>query len=80
MDVIGYIFSFNLIVLFRLGIGTWVMKTEAYKQHYKAEARQKLVNEGYNIWGIIGDRWSSFDGNPKAKRTFEFPNSLYYVS
>lgn len=56
------------------------MKTEAYKQHYKAEARQKLVNEGYNIWGIIGDRWSSFDGNPKAKRTFEFPNSLYYVS
>ncbi|KAL2454000.1 HAD superfamily [Abeliophyllum distichum] len=49
-------------------------------QHYKAEARKKLVNEGYNIWGIIGDQWSSFDGNPTAKRTFKLPNSLYYVS
>ncbi|KAL2488013.1 HAD superfamily [Forsythia ovata] len=49
-------------------------------QHYKAEARKKLVNEGYNIWGIIGDQWSSFDGNPTAKITFKLPNSLYYVS
>ncbi|CAI9770593.1 unnamed protein product [Fraxinus pennsylvanica] len=49
-------------------------------QHYKAEARQKLVKEGHNIWGIVGDQWSSFDGNPKAKRTFKLPNSLYYVS
>ncbi|KAG8389167.1 hypothetical protein BUALT_Bualt02G0200900 [Buddleja alternifolia] len=47
---------------------------------YKAEARKRLVNEGYRIWGIIGDQWSSFDGTPSAKRTFKLPNSLYYIS
>lgn len=49
-------------------------------QSYKAEARKRLVEEGYRIWGIIGDQWSSFDGLPSAKRTFKLPNSLYYVS
>lgn len=47
---------------------------------FKAEARRKLENEGYRIWGIIGDQWSSFEGNPSAKRTFKLPNSMYYVS
>lgn len=49
-------------------------------QSYKAEARKALVNEGYRIWGIIGDQWSSFDGTPKAKRAFKLPNPLYYLS
>ncbi|KAK4418430.1 Acid phosphatase 1 [Sesamum alatum] len=49
-------------------------------KNYKAEARKRLVNEGYRIWGIIGDQWSSFDGSPSAKRTFKLPNSLYYIS
>ncbi|GAB4841042.1 hypothetical protein Ancab_021788 [Ancistrocladus abbreviatus] len=47
---------------------------------YKAEIRRQLVNEGYRIWGIIGDQWSSFEGHPSAKRTFKLPNSLYYIS
>ncbi|KAK6141508.1 hypothetical protein DH2020_024753 [Rehmannia glutinosa] len=49
-------------------------------QNYKAEARKRLVKDGYRIWGIIGDQWSSFDGTPTAKRTFKLPNSLYYIS
>ncbi|PIN14704.1 Acid phosphatase [Handroanthus impetiginosus] len=49
-------------------------------QNYKAEARKRLVSEGYRIWGIIGDQWSSFDGSPSAKRTFKLPNSLYYIA
>ncbi|KAL3531197.1 hypothetical protein ACH5RR_010519 [Cinchona calisaya] len=50
-------------------------------KNYKAEARRKLVEEGYRIWGIVGDQWSSFDGSPAAaERTFKLPNSLYYVS
>ncbi|KAK4407262.1 Acid phosphatase 1 [Sesamum angolense] len=48
-------------------------------KNYKAEARKRLVNEGYRIWGIVGDQWSSFDGTPGAKRTFKLPNSLYYA-
>lgn len=46
---------------------------------FKAEARKKLVKEGYQIWGIIGDQWSSFEGSPTAKTTFKLPNSLYYI-
>ncbi|KAL0435555.1 UNVERIFIED_CONTAM: Acid phosphatase 1 [Sesamum radiatum] len=49
-------------------------------KNYKAEARKRLVDEGYRIWGIVGDQWSSFDGAPAAKRTFKLPNSLYYIS
>ncbi|XAR61058.1 Acid phosphatase [Bertholletia excelsa] len=49
-------------------------------QSYKAEMRKRLVDEGYRIWGIVGDQWSSLDGLPEAKRTFKLPNSLYYLS
>lgn len=47
---------------------------------YKAKARKGLVEEGYRIWGIVGDQWSSFEGTPSAKRTFKLPNPLYYTS
>ncbi|KAM7527336.1 hypothetical protein LguiB_030746 [Lonicera macranthoides] len=55
---------------------------EEYKrvEKYKAEARRKLVEEGYRLWGMVGDQWSSFGGAPTAKRTFKLPNSMYYVS
>ncbi|KAF8401973.1 hypothetical protein HHK36_012924 [Tetracentron sinense] len=49
-------------------------------QKYKAETRKLLVDEGYRIWGSVGDQWSSLEGNPSAKRTFKLPNSLYYVA
>lgn len=49
-------------------------------QQYKSEARRALTKEGYRIWGIIGDQWSSVEGLPGAKRTFKLPNSMYYLS
>ncbi|KAJ6973839.1 acid phosphatase 1-like [Populus alba x Populus x berolinensis] len=49
-------------------------------QQYKSEARQRLIKEGYRIWGITGDQWSSVEGLPAAKRTFKLPNSMYYLS
>ncbi|OAY34642.1 acid phosphatase 1 [Manihot esculenta] len=48
-------------------------------QEYKCWARKQLADEGYRIWGIIGDQWSSFGGLPSAKRTFKLPNSMYYL-
>lgn len=48
-------------------------------QKFKIEARQRLVDEGYHIWGIVGDQWSSFEGLPTANRRFKLPNSMYYV-
>ncbi|OVA08614.1 Acid phosphatase (Class B) [Macleaya cordata] len=48
-------------------------------QQYKAEQRKRLIENGYRIWGIVGDQWSSLQGLPTVKRTFKLPNSLYYV-
>ncbi|GMN53330.1 hypothetical protein TIFTF001_022469 [Ficus carica] len=48
-------------------------------QEYKAEARKQLISEGYRIWGILGDQYSSIQGLPTVKRTFKLPNPLYYV-
>ncbi|THG05405.1 hypothetical protein TEA_002124 [Camellia sinensis var. sinensis] len=73
--------------LIKVGYHGWTslilrgMEDEYREVHnYKAEARKRLVDEGYHIWGIIGDQWTSFEGLPAAKRTFKLPNSLYYVS
>lgn len=49
-------------------------------QEYKASVRSELINNGYRIWGILGDQWSSIRGIPTARRTFKLPNSLYYVA
>ncbi|KAL5796466.1 hypothetical protein ACOSQ2_001286 [Xanthoceras sorbifolium] len=49
-------------------------------QQYKSQVRKRLINNGYRIWGIIGDQWSSIEGLPTAKRTFKLPNSMYYLS
>ncbi|XVE72869.1 hypothetical protein DITRI_Ditri11bG0072900 [Diplodiscus trichospermus] len=49
-------------------------------QQYNSEVRKRLVDQGYRIWGIIGDQWSSLKGLPDAKRTFKLPNSIYYLS
>ncbi|KAK1435391.1 hypothetical protein QVD17_01153 [Tagetes erecta] len=49
-------------------------------QEYKAGVRSELINNGYRIWGILGDQWSSIRGVPTARRTFKLPNSLYYVA
>ncbi|KAL4383564.1 hypothetical protein GQ457_15G014970 [Hibiscus cannabinus] len=49
-------------------------------EQYKSQVRKKLVDQGYRIWGIVGDQWSSIKGLPEAKRTFKLPNSIYYLS
>ncbi|KAL7145025.1 hypothetical protein ABFS83_07G050900 [Erythranthe nasuta] len=49
-------------------------------QKYKADVRKKLISNGYRIWGILGDQWSSIDGLPAPKRTFKLPNPMYYVA
>ncbi|KAI4301044.1 hypothetical protein L6164_034363 [Bauhinia variegata] len=47
---------------------------------YQSKMRQRLVDEGYRIWGIVGDQWSSFEGLPSAKRAFKLPNSMYHIA
>ncbi|XP_073106958.1 acid phosphatase 1-like [Elaeis guineensis] len=46
--------------------------------NYKVEKRRKLIEQGYCLWGIMGDQWCSFVGHPSANRTFKLPNPMYY--
>lgn len=47
---------------------------------YKSDVRKQLMNEGYRIWGIVGDQYSSIEGIPSLTRAFKLPNPMYYVA
>ncbi|CAK7327310.1 unnamed protein product [Dovyalis caffra] len=49
-------------------------------QQRKANVREQLISDGYRVWGIVGDKYSSFEGLPRVRRSFKLPNPLYYVS
>ncbi|KAL4591004.1 hypothetical protein LXL04_003952 [Taraxacum kok-saghyz] len=49
-------------------------------EEFKASVRTELVNNGYRIWGILGDQWSSIKGAATGRRPFKLPNSLYFVA
>ncbi|XP_073103196.1 acid phosphatase 1 isoform X3 [Elaeis guineensis] len=44
--------------------------------NYKTEKRRKLIEQGYHLWGIMGDQWCSLVGHPSANRTFKLPNPM----
>ncbi|CAL5420460.1 unnamed protein product [Camellia sinensis] len=46
---------------------------------YESEIREQLEEEGYKIWGNVGDQWSDLQGNCTSNRTFKLPNPLYFV-
>ncbi|KAG2686225.1 hypothetical protein I3760_10G166400 [Carya illinoinensis] len=60
-----------------------IMRTAAYKGQsavkYKSEIRKQLVEEGYRIWGNVGDQWSDLQGEYLGNRTFKLPNPMYFV-
>ncbi|KAI5398068.1 hypothetical protein KIW84_063754, partial [Lathyrus oleraceus] len=47
---------------------------------YKSQVRKQLTSNGYRVWGILGDQFSSFEGNPSGIRAFKLPNPMYYVA
>ncbi|KAL0347596.1 UNVERIFIED_CONTAM: Acid phosphatase 1 [Sesamum calycinum] len=46
---------------------------------YKSEIRKQLVEEGYRIWGNVGDQWSDVQGEYAGNRTFKLPNPMYFI-
>ncbi|KAI5649694.1 hypothetical protein M9H77_35699 [Catharanthus roseus] len=48
-------------------------------KNFKSDVRKQLISKGCNVWGILGDQWSSIEGHPSAKGAFKLPNPLYYV-
>jgi acid phosphatase len=47
---------------------------------YKSEIRKQLTEQGYRIWGNVGDQWSDLQGECLGNRTFKIPNPMYLVS
>ncbi|XP_030543850.1 acid phosphatase 1-like isoform X2 [Rhodamnia argentea] len=73
----------NLINQGFLGYERLIMRTPAYKGQsaiiFKSDIRRQLVEEGYRIWGNIGDQWSDLQGQSVGNRTFKIPNPMYFV-
>ncbi|XP_013631305.1 PREDICTED: acid phosphatase 1-like [Brassica oleracea var. oleracea] len=60
-----------------------IMRTAENKKQmaatYKTTIRKQLMEEGYSIWGNVGDQWSDIQGEYSGNRTFKIPNPMYFV-
>ncbi|CAH2058806.1 unnamed protein product [Thlaspi arvense] len=60
-----------------------IMRTVENKKQsaatYKTTIRKQLMEEGYRIWGNVGDQWSDLQGEYTGNRTFKIPNPMYFV-
>ncbi|KAF8089927.1 hypothetical protein N665_0494s0032 [Sinapis alba] len=60
-----------------------IMRTPENKKQsattYKTTIRKQLMEEGYRIWGNVGDQWSDLQGDYSGNRTFKIPNPMYFV-
>ncbi|KAK9755394.1 hypothetical protein RND81_01G022100 [Saponaria officinalis] len=65
------------------GYDRLIMRSEEYRGMsaitYKSKIREELVQQGYRLWGNVGDQWSDLQGNFIGDRTFKLPNPMYYV-
>nr|GEW87031.1 acid phosphatase 1 [Tanacetum cinerariifolium] len=74
---------YNLHLQGFFGFKRLILRNEAYKGQsgiiYKSEMRRKLMEEGYRIWGNVGDQWSDLHGQFAGNTTFKLPNPMYFV-
>ncbi|KAL2926840.1 Acid phosphatase 1 [Bienertia sinuspersici] len=73
----------NLVNQGFVGFERLIMRSAKYRGQsaitYKSKIRRQLVEQGYRIWGNIGDQWSDLQGNFTGDRTFKLPNPMYFV-
>ncbi|KAJ4832539.1 hypothetical protein Tsubulata_000100 [Turnera subulata] len=66
-----------------IGYERLILRTAAYKGQsavtYKSQIRKQLEEEGYRVWGNVGDQWSDLQGEYLGNRTFKLPNPMYFV-
>ncbi|KAI4324547.1 hypothetical protein MLD38_030027 [Melastoma candidum] len=66
-----------------VGYERLIMRSAAYRGEsavtYKSAMRKQLVEQGYRIWGNVGDQWSDIQGEFAGNRTFKIPNPMYFV-
>ncbi|XP_061362737.1 acid phosphatase 1 [Gastrolobium bilobum] len=82
-ETLGQVTNDNLHNQGFIGYERLIMRTAAYKGQsavkYKSDIRKQLQDEGYRIWGNVGDQWSDLQGNSSGNRTFKLPNPMYFV-
>ncbi|XWS35434.1 hypothetical protein CRYUN_Cryun21dG0125700 [Craigia yunnanensis] len=66
-----------------IGYERLILRTQAFKGKsavaFKSEIRKQLMEEGYRIWGNVGDQWTDLQGECLGNRTFKLPNPMYCV-
>ncbi|WVZ17381.1 hypothetical protein V8G54_010363 [Vigna mungo] len=66
-----------------VGYERLILRSAAYRGKsavkYKSDVRKQLEEEGYRIWGNVGDQWSDIKGDYLGNRTFKLPNPMYFV-
>ncbi|KNA23444.1 hypothetical protein SOVF_024530 isoform A [Spinacia oleracea] len=73
----------NLVNQGFVGYERLIMRSPEYRglsaMMYKSEIRRQLMEQGYRVWGNVGDQWSDLQGNYTGDRTFKLPNPMYFV-
>ncbi|KAL9303674.1 hypothetical protein ACSQ67_020937 [Phaseolus vulgaris] len=82
-ETLGEVTKNNLHNQGFIGYERLVLRNAAYKgksaMKYKSDVRKQLEEEGYRIWGNVGDQWSDIKGDYLGNRTFKLPNPMYFV-
>ncbi|CAM8893030.1 hypothetical protein QQ045_026518 [Rhodiola kirilowii] len=82
-ETLGYPTIYNLQDQGFVGYERVILRTAENKGQcaadYKSGVRRKLVEEGYRLWGNVGDQWSDLQGEFSGNRTFKLPNPMYFV-
>ncbi|XP_031486872.1 acid phosphatase 1 [Nymphaea colorata] len=83
IDSLGKATEQNLVSQGFIGYERLILRGPEYRGQsaivFKSAARRALVEEGYRIWGNVGDQWSDLVGDCLGERTFKLPNPMYFV-
>ncbi|KAK2405768.1 acid phosphatase [Trifolium repens] len=67
-----------------IGYQRLILRSLKYKGQsavkYKSSIRKEIEEEGYRIWGNVGDQWTDLQGECLGNRTFKIPNPMYCIS
>ncbi|KAF9684883.1 hypothetical protein SADUNF_Sadunf04G0164900 [Salix dunnii] len=82
-ETLGQVTIDNLHYEGFIGYNRLILRTAEFKGKsavaYKSEIRRQIEEEGYRIWGNVGDQWSDLQGECLGNRTFKLPNPMYFV-
>ncbi|KAH1207229.1 Acid phosphatase 1 [Glycine max] len=83
-ETLGQVTRNNLHNQGFIGYERLILRSSAYKgksaMKYKSDVRKQLEDQGYRIWGNVGDQWSDIQGDYLGNRTFKLPNPIRHAN